>query len=351
MSTIHMFTYALDKYTIACYILIMRTLVNLSIALTLLTTSAYAAFVPVNSVRSAAMANSSLASLDESASLFTNPSGIAKIASPECSLMYSRYYAGLSGVGSIGMGYLSLALPTRYGNLGLGIAQFSASELKSERTIALSYALNVTKRIQTGMTAKYLHHSYDSASDPTEGGDPVFKNGSSKSALSLDLGMSMTIAGPLKGGMAIRNINEPNMGLAGSDKASREIQGGFLLDLKGVGLKATGDMVQRESGLGSRGKNLIPLLGIEKRVAGERLALRAGASTLDITAGFGLKFSKITLDYAMVFSKQLSEGNAGTHRLGMTFQFGNEKPTASRTSKIKTHKAANVVAAGDYNED
>jgi hypothetical protein len=57
-------------------------------------------------------------------------------------------------------------------------------------------------------------------------------------------------------------------------------------------------------------------------VADGRFAFRFGVTPLALTAGFGLRWGLLGLDYALVLNRNLIEGNVGTHQLGLRVRFG-----------------------------
>lgn len=284
----------------------------------------FAAFnLPLTSARATAMGHASLAASGEAANLFSNPAGLSSMRATEVSFLYGKPYAGLSDV-NLGMGYAALGVPTSLGTLGLGYAHFQAQGLMTEQTLALSYGVNLHK-LQLGLTAKRLSHSFHPGGDELAQNDPVFANGTSKSALAFDVGGTLPMGRFLKAGATVRNLNNPNVGLAGEDKVAREVQGGLLLDFAGAGFKVAGDLMLRSRDAEGIKEEPIPFLGIEKSFSRQNLALRAGANTLEYTGGFGLKLGSVSFDYALVFAKNLMSDNAGSHQLGMTYQFGKGK--------------------------
>lgn len=302
----------------------MRMAIILSfLAVTLLQTlPSYASFeMPQTSARSAAMGNAFLASNNEPASVFTNPAGIASMKHTEVSFLYAKPFAGLQGV-NMNTGHAALVVPTVVGQLGAGFAHFQSQGLMEERILALSYGVKLGKA-QVGVTAKQLSHSFSPSNDPLAANDPVFAKGTGKSAMTMDVGGVVPMGKFLRAGVAVRNLNSPDLGLATEDRVAREIQGGLMLDFSGMGLKVAGDFSLRQNSADGIKNEPIPYLGVEKSLYKNKLALRAGANTLSYTGGFGLKLGNIGIDYAMVFSKNLLSDNYGTQKMGMSYRFGN----------------------------
>jgi hypothetical protein len=280
---------------------------------------AHAAFeMKQTSARAAAMGNAFLASSGDPAALFSNPAGIASISAPEVAFLYNKPFAGLPNV-NLNAGHAAFVLPTAHGHIGLGYALFDANSLLREQTLALSYGIHL-HGIQLGLTAKQLSHAYNTGSDPLAASDPVFAKGTSKSALAFDVGAIAPLGKMLKAGIAVRNLNQPDLGLVTEDRISREVQTGLMLNMAGLGLKATGDIFFRSASAGEVKQAPTPYLGLEKTFKSP-LALRLGANQNEFTGGFGLTLNNLSFDYALVINKNLVQDNAGSHKIGMKYRF------------------------------
>ena len=270
------------------------------------------------SARSSAMGNAFLASSGDPAALFMNPAGIVSIPATEVSFLYNKPFAGLPNV-NLNAGHAAFALPMKHGNLAAGYALFDANSLLKEQTLALSYGTKI-KGVHLGLTAKQLSHSYSIHDDPLAHSDPVFAKGTSKSAMAFDVGAIAPLGKMLKAGIAVRNINQPDLGLATEDRVSREIQTGLMLNMSGMGIKATGDIFFRAAAQGEVKQAPTPYVGLEKTFKNP-LALRLGANQNEFTGGFGISWNSLTFDYALVINKNLIQDNAGSHKLGMKYRF------------------------------
>lgn len=300
-----------------------KSILKISLTLVLISgvAPAQASFnVRHNSARSAALGNSFMGASNESAAIFTNPAGIAQLKTGEVSFLYGKPYAGMEGV-NMALGHAALALPSKFGHFGVGYAGFQAPGLLQERTLVASYGTSLFNKAQVGLTMKQLSLSYMAGGDALAANDDVFKNGMGKSALTFDVGVMAPVGKYLKAGLAVRNLTEPDMGLASEDKVAREIQGGLSLEMAGRGLKISGDMALRADDAVGKTEP-IPFMGLEKMLYKNTMALRVGANTYEYTGGFGLKIGAVGFDYAMVFSRNLLDDNMGSHKLGMTYHFG-----------------------------
>ena len=265
-------------------------------------------------------------------SLFMNPAGLAGLKTGEFAVMYDKMYAGLSGAASMAQSYMSVAYPTALGTFGAGLGTFKASGLMEERTFAVGFA-RALGRFQAGGTGKYLDRRFSLGDDVRDTRDPVFSNGTSKGAFALDLGLTAAVAGPLRAGLSARNLNRPDVGLVTEDRVPRELQFGLGLELRELGLKLLGDLSHRDNGFGDAADRMIPRLGVEKSLSREKVFFRLGANTLEFTAGAGVRLGRFGFDYALALRRSLLRDNMGSHRLGLTLQFGGTLPSQAAPRK------------------
>lgn len=276
---------------------------------------------PQYGARAAAMAGASLPAEPDSAAILQNAAGAAGLARAELYSSWDSLYVGQDGAGSITRGFLTGAVPTRFGALGVAVTQFRASGLLSERTVGVSLSRRLTDRLSAGAVAKYMHHSYDAGSDST-GADPVFANGTGRGAPSFDLGASFKATERLTVGLAARDVNSPDVGLADEDRIPREYQGGLSWSRPDWGLVTTADLTYRDSRVGELRTRAVPSVGIEKTLGDPRVRFRGGASLDQLTAGVGLQFDRFGFDYSFVMARALAGANMGSHQIGIRYRFG-----------------------------
>lgn len=280
------------------------------------------------------MGGASLAGVGDSAALFLNPAAAAQLEHPEAYFMYNQLYTGLKGVGGIGQGFASFGVPTKYGTLAAGYGEFQATGLLDERVVGLSYSREFG-RISAGVTGKYMSHSYSVGSDPLAANDPVFAHGTSRSALSLDAGVIAALSDSLKAGLAVRNLNEPDVGLASMDRVPREVQLGLAYLIKAWDLRLTADYVYRDVPSGTLSDRSVPSLGLEKGFVNDTVRFRVGATPDQFTGGIGIRCGPVDFDYAFVLSRGVMANNAGSQQAGFRYRFGGP----SKTDKTEKQRA------------
>lgn len=276
---------------------------------------------PQSGARSAAMSGASIPAHGDCAALFQNAAGVAGLEAPEAYMMYDRQFAGLAGVDAIGRSFITAAAPTRLGAIGVGLSDFKAAGLLNERIVGVGLSRRVAHGIDAGVTAKYLYHRYAPGSDQSAAGDPVFAGGTSRGGAAFDAGLIATLGRALKAGFAVRNINSPDLGLVSEDRVPREYQAGLSYDKADWLLKTTAEIVYRDNHEGTLRDRAVPTLGLEKARSDERVKFRLGVGLDQLSAGVGLEFGRLSVDYAFLLTRHLLTSSAGSHLIGVRYRF------------------------------
>ncbi len=313
-----------------------------TIAYCLLPIACHSAFLdPGYGARPVAMGGAFTAVGGDSNSMLYNPAGIASVEDMELNYMYSQLFTGLDTV-NLGLGYAAIAYPCgeKYGTWGVSWANLSSQDQYSEDTFALSYARSVLRgKLDIGANVKYLTHKY--TLDERTVGDPVFANGSSKGAVSLDLGAQSKVPffwnRDLALGLAISDVNTPDVGLQSVDKVPMQVRVGAACDITEDILAAL-DVTYRMQDWGDTSQKLNVHAGGEVWFLNGLLAARAGANLNEVAAGFGfapilLKSCDLQLDYSFVMPLAVQE-TSGSHRISLIVRFLGYKPVA-KTAKPK----------------
>ena len=319
----------------------MRTTLRLFLALlTILSTSplSYASFeeLPTGG-RQAGLGNAFTAIADDVYSTYYNPAGLAQLHRSEFTAYYAKLYSGLTDGSSIGRSFIAYGHPTeKHGTFGFSYLSLSLADLYSESTFALHYALPIHERWNVGGSIKYLKKTF--GSDPyTENAidgngtslnapDPLFaKNGNSKTAPSFDLGAQYRISRIYGVGLAILNLNSPNMALSPSD--TDKVASVYKV---GLARKTKTSAVDAEVSLRQD-----PSEDIRFNIGGERwikedFAIRGGLgfgqNQYQVTSvGFSYKWDALEFDYALIYPLTGIKGTFGTNQISTTFRFGRKK--------------------------
>jgi LysM repeat protein len=269
--------------------------------------------------RSLAMGGAFTAISDDAEASYTNPAGLVQVRRGEFTAGYGKLYLGLKDNSNLGSGFVGGALPLKGGSqgvLGVGWNSLSLENAYREDTISLSYGREVYNGLFLGASGKLLRRNF--GSDAYTQVDPLFQQyGSNTSNTSFDLGAMYRPSAQYSFAMFVRDINQPQVGLAGGDRVPLEFRG--AVGYRQKTLVFDGEIIRKD-------KDILFSSGIEKwvlRSFGLRAGLTAGSrNRREIATGMGYKGDAFSLDYAFVFPLAGIESTAGSHRFSLSVRFG-----------------------------
>jgi hypothetical protein len=285
----------------------------------------FAAFLDTGwGVRPAGMGGAFTAVANDSNAPLYNPGGIAQVRNKEVTFMSSRLFTGLDGV-DIGLNYLCYVQPLKKnrGALSITWASLFSPGLYREDTGSITYGRFIKKNISFGVNVKYLRTQY--TLDDRTINDPVFANGSSKDAFTIDGGF--LFAFPKTGlslGLVSKNITQPDMGLKTQSIVQNENVAGvsyFTKQLPYLRLPYFTFALDYVS----RGDITDTRAGFESWFFDGKFAVRLGMRTSEISTGLGYEISlprnkKLVIDYSFGMPIEIQE-STGSHRIGVTMRF------------------------------
>ena len=279
------------------------------------------------SVRATGMAGAFSALADDGSALFVNPAGTAWMRRPEASFMWNEAYPGLKDV-NMSLGFFSLVALKPWGAWGGAVTNFDASGLLRENMALLHTSRRWGNSLSFGMNLKYLTHDFLVGSDSSAADNPAFANGTTRSALTFDAGMTCRFGKKIVLGFLGRNLTEPDVGLVSRDKVPAELQAGSAWHPRPRMTVAADATYRRQTYGDSRDKSNLHL-GVENWFSMRRqmVGARLGVSLKDVACGFSLylwpqgSFS-LRVDYAFSFDTRLAQDYAGIHRIGLAMPFG-----------------------------
>ncbi|MBI4669779.1 MAG: type IX secretion system membrane protein PorP/SprF, partial [Elusimicrobia bacterium] len=308
--------------------------------------------------RPGAMANAFTAVGGDIHGIFFNPAGLGLLWQPEIASMYSRLFMGLSDKSNIGVSMLGFGSPLgkdgRWGSLGLSLWRIQLESLFSEQANSAAYARRwrelFSGDVYLGLTVKHLTRSYGTtpeiqnainlAGSSLGSPDPLLAKKRSKTGFGLDLGMLYQWHKYYSAGLAIQNINEPNMALNKGDKdlIPMVLKTGFAY--RAPRTRFTADLSRRESIPGRMdyqmgfGAERIILIGAQ-----DTLALRAGLASgsrdfRQVSLGLGYQFSRLALNYAFQIPLAGISRTDGSHQMSLAFRFGRPKDDEADLSRL-----------------
>ena len=278
--------------------------------------------------RAQGLGNSFVAVADNADAVFANPAGLGQVTQRQVAYTnVSLLYAGIEG-DDLGQHVVSYAQPLgdKMG-LGLGYERIGSS-LMSENGAFVSLSYQVQRRLQVGLSAKYLFWSVGAIPDDEGRADPL----SNQSAGNVGVDLGLLWQGLVQGaqvGVLLKNINQPNV--AYGEVAGDPDAGALPMDVHvGVGYRLSGQSlvsvqyVRRD--LTGDGSDHGLVVGGETQLV-EGLLLRAGGRRLlsedaggGLNAGLGYQWNQLVFDYAYDIGLDLTETN-GAHRFSFAYEF------------------------------
>ncbi len=278
--------------------------------------------------RAQGLGNSFVAVADNADAVFANPAGLGQVSQRQVAYTnVSLLYAGIEG-DDLGQHVVSYAQPLG-DKLGLGLGyERIGSSLMSENGAFVSLSYQVERRLQVGLSAKYLFWSVGSIPDDAGRADPL----SNQSAGNVGVDLGLLWQSPVSGaqvGALLKNINQPNV--AYGEVVGDPDAGALPMDVHvGVGYRLSSqslvsvEYVRRD--LTGDGSDHRLVVGGETQLV-EGLLLRAGGRRLlsedaggGLNAGLGYQWNQLVFDYAYDIGLDLTETN-GAHRFSFAYEF------------------------------
>ena len=262
---------------------------------------------------------------------YYNPGGLGFLSRGEFAVDYSRFHLGLGDSSNISNSFIAAAFPLeitrykhktkKYGTVGLGISNFSLDSTYQENAFYLSYGKLISGRLSAGGNLKFLGESYQQ--DAYTAIDPVFALGTkgSVSAVSVDAGILYNFMPRLFAGLAILNLNQPNVGLRTAENLPMAIRTGVGYNEKK--LKVGVDMVMQGGAAPDNSINT----GCEAEFFKGKVFLRTGLEIGSrdfkrISFGGSYYMKTVMLDYAFCLPLSGVQATAGSHRFTIVYRFG-----------------------------
>ncbi len=282
----------------------------------------HAAFENVDvSPRARAMGDAGVAVADDAYAPFFNPAGIAQAAAPALATSYVQPY-GLDFVDQV---YFGAVMPVgqRPGGFGIGLRRFAVEyegvDLTTETTLTGSFGTRVYEDLHSsidfGANLNFNHLEFGETIGSGVGADDGFDPGDDW-AVGVDVGLMVTLHERTRLGVAVKNLNNPQIGIDNEELTQRLNAGISYIPYDGV--TTTFEFENTLDGeLQYHG-------GVEMTML-ESLFLRGGVITNPnkLAAGFGYEMEGLAVHYGF------STGGGtldSSHQFGLTFRWGGEAP-------------------------
>ncbi|AFH49402.1 Helix-hairpin-helix DNA-binding class 1 [Ignavibacterium album JCM 16511] len=279
----------------------------ISLTLLILTSLTFAQFSP--GAKQISLANSDVALSNDVFALFNNPAGLSQMNWREIGVYYSPAPFGITELANA---YIAFNEPFDFGNLALGGMTYGF-EIYRESKISAAYSYNYQNKFFVGASINF--HTVS------------IQNYGSDNAFYLNIGGLAYLTNDFRLGFSFHNINRASFGNE-DDQIPVILNSGISYDLiPTLTLNAAieKDIKQKASFMFGVDYDLI-----------EYLSLRTGFSNEPsrFSAGIGINYSLISLDYAMFTHNDLGL----THQVGIIITFdknGNRKEVIRNHLEIK----------------
>ncbi len=262
------------------------------------------------------MASAFVGLVDDVNTIYYNPAGLGQLREREFTCGYGKLYWGLNGPGetNLATGSIGYAHPLSWGTLGVGWLNLSLTRYYQENTFIFSYGKEMSPKLHMGINLKLLSKRY--GEDAYTRLNPIFvTHGYSASGFSMDFGGLYHLMGKLFLGLAVMDVNQPNVELA--HKGSRvplSVKVGFAYRNGTLNLALDTAYKDRDANL---------YAGAEKWFFSKMLGIRGGIGIgsreyRSLSLGTSFNISLLEFDYAFIYPLTGIKDIYGSHRLSLT---------------------------------
>lgn len=269
----------------------------------LLSSIALAQFNP--GAKQISLSNADVALSNDVFSVFNNPAGLSQLNWREIGIYYSPAPFGLSELANA---YVAFTEPFSFGSVALGGMTYGF-ELYRESKFVVGYSYNYQNKFFAGAT-----FNFHTLSIQNYGNDNTFY---------FNIGGLIYLSDDFRLGFSFHNINRASFG-NDDDQIPVVLNSGFSYDI----LKSLSINVALEKDISYKTSLMF---GVDYDII-EYLSLRSGFSNEPsrFSAGIGINYSFISLDYAMFTHNDLGL----THQVGLIVSFDK---VLNRKEQIRNH--------------
>jgi len=251
------------------------------------------------------LSNADVALSNDVFALFNNPAGLSQLNWREIGIYYSPAPFGLSELANA---YVAFNEPFSFGSVALGGMTYGF-ELYRESKIIMGYSYNYQNKFFAGAALNY--HTLS------------IQNYGNDNAFYFNLGGLVYLSDDFRFGFSFYNINRASFG-NNDDQIPVVLNSGFSYDI----LKSFSINVALEKDISYKTSLMF---GVDYDII-EYLSLRSGFSNEPsrFSAGIGINYSFVSLDYAMFTHNDLGL----THQVGLIVSFDK---VLNRKEQIRNH--------------
>lgn len=247
------------------------------------------------------LSHSDIALASDAYALFNNPAGLAQQNWREIGIYYSP---SPFGINKLANGSVVYHEPTRFGSVAIAYTNYGF-ELYKENNLFVSYSKMLFKNFFAGVTISYKNIS--------------IKNYGSDNSFTFLIGGLTYLTNKLRIGFVVDNITRASFG---NKDNQIPMAFGFGMSYSLIPELSINAALQKEIDFNSSIR-----IGIDYQII-KYLNLRIGAMNepSSFSAGIGINYSIFEIDYAIFNHQDLGF----THQIGVTLQFGTDKPRNER---------------------
>lgn len=273
------------------------------------------------SPRSAAMADANAADAADVSGALLNPAALAGVRRWELFANYDKLYTGLTDGSNVGRQVVAIGAPFRWGTVVAGVNNFTGGSVYSEGDTFLGFGKPIShNKVWLGGAFHSLSVKYGTP-DEESAANPILKKGASKTAMGLDIGM-IYFAKSYQWGLSILDANEPDLGIAGSNKVDRKINLAWSFHPVNA--------LSVDAGLTSAGSDARFRFGGEAHQPRSNFFFRGGFDIgnrdyRNFSWGLGYRTKNFQFDYAMELPLSGVSTSIGNQQVGFTARWGSPK--------------------------
>jgi len=271
---------------------------------------------------------------DDANAPFFNPAGLTQLMKRELTAMYSMLYVGLNPIlytaktDRLGYHLVSYVQPVRQNTDAIAVSWLAFnSTFYDENTFTLSYArylyfshrAKVFSSLSSGFNLKILNIGIE-AGEYTKLDSDLSTHALSKSDVTLDFSLLLSVTSKMNLGLIAANIRPANMGLIKQEEVPLRLGAG--LSYKEGNTLQLIDFSWRDKILNGR-KEFNLKLGIEHWLL-RQACIRAGYDIKSISTGASYRYGdryEMQLDYAFIYPLSSFVNTFGTHRFALSIRF------------------------------
>ncbi len=253
--------------------------------------------------------------------IYTNPSGICGITSPQVSVSYHQIASNVEG-GGIPLSTIVFGLPImRDIVVSGGWSNLAVSGMYSDNIFIVGGAKKMSPQLSVGAAVKMLKETYEGTEVEN---NPYFANSKEAAGFSVDAGAIFNLTKQMSVGASLQNVNQPNVAInsEADNKVPMVIRAGavYNFSLTSPGFVSVEVAVNQLQGTEMN-------FGVEKQLFSKQFNARGGVNYIldsqsaNVSVGADIALGQIKLEYAFLFQVLGGFEAYKNHYVGLSISF------------------------------